>query len=85
MNDTRDRREFLVAAVVAGAGLPAALAAGETAPRRPAFAGVDDLGLPAEARADLEAFAEPVLRDVSWLSELPLDTIDPAFVFVPRG
>jgi hypothetical protein len=84
---TPNRREFLAtAAVAAGGCAPVALAmGGESTPPRLVFAGVDDLGLPAEARADLESFAEPVLRDVAWLAELPLEGVDPAFVFVPRG
>lgn len=85
MNDAPNRRTFLGLAVAAGAGASVALAAGEAAPRPAGFAGVDDLGLPAEARADLEAFAQPVLREVAWLAELALDGVDPAFVFVPRG
>ena len=40
---------------------------------------------PLNTPADLEAFAEPVLRDVAYLAELPLDGLEPAFVYVPRG
>ena len=44
---------------------------------------IDVLGLDAATRADLEAFAQPVLRETRWLDELPLDGVRPAFAFAP--
>ena len=77
------RRQFLTAAALGGL-LPFAEPA--EGPRgRPTFAAVDDLGLEPAQRADLESFAQPVLQEAAWLEELPLDDVDPAFVFVPRG
>ncbi len=54
-------------------------------PANPPRAGlaIDVLGLDAATRADLEAFAQPVLREARWLDELPLDGIRPAFAFTP--
>ncbi len=82
-----DRRDFLIAALTGGTAAAASTVTGQgtPVPRPPGFAGVHDLGLSPEARADLEAFAEPVLRDVAYLAELPLDGLEPAFVYVPRG
>ncbi len=79
-----DRRDFLIAALAGGAGASSAGAQDTPRTKSPAFASVDDLGLTPETRADLETFAEPVLREVAYLAELPLDGVDPAFVFVPR-
>ncbi len=43
-----------------------------------------DLNLPPEVLADLEAFAQVVIRDVKYLDELDLEGIGYAFTFVPR-
>lgn len=77
------RREFLTSLAL-GSLAPWAASA-EEARARPSFAAVDDLGLDPAQRADLERFAQPVLQEAAWLEELPLDDVDPAFVFVPRG
>ena len=82
------RRHFIAAASVVPAttlaidapGTQARPAAGE--PPRAGLA-IDVLGLDAATRADLEAFAQPVLREARWLAELPLDGIRPAFAFTP--
>jgi len=83
MTNHPGRRRFLAAAALGGVA-PFVGAAEGTRPRA-TFAAVDDLALDAETRADLEAFAQPVLQEAAWLEELPLDDVDPAFVFVPRG
>lgn len=77
------RRQFLTS--VALGGLVPFAGPAEGTRGRPTFAAVDDLGLEPTQRADLETFAQPVLQEAAWLEELPLDDIDPAFVFVPRG
>jgi hypothetical protein len=79
----QSRRHFLTS--VAALGSVAPLAAAEGAEPGITFAAVDDLGLDPALRADLEAFARPVLQEAGWLEELSLDEVDPAFVFVPRG
>jgi hypothetical protein len=88
MDGRPDRRRFLTSLTLGGlAPLAAPLATDATAEAaaRATFAAVDDLGLEPAVRADLEAFAQPVLQEAAWLEELPLDDVDPAFVFVPRG
>jgi hypothetical protein len=82
MGSGSGRRQFL-ASVALGAAAPLAVPEGDRG--RPTFAAVDDLGLEPALRVDLESFAQPVLQEAAWLEELPLDDIDPAFVFVPRG
>jgi hypothetical protein len=77
------RRDFLTSLALGGAAPFATPSVG--AAERVTFAAVDDLGLDAARRADLEAFAQPVLQEAAWLEELPLEDVDPAFVFVPRG
>lgn len=84
MSDPPSRRKFLGAGVLAGAGAARALTAANVQPPLAHFTGLDDLGLPADVRVDVESFAQPVLRDVACLAELPLDGVNPAFVFVPR-
>ncbi len=84
MGKPPDRRRFLTSVTALG-GLAAFTASAQEAGRCVSFAAVDDLGLDPAQRADLERFAEPVLREVAWLDELPLDDVNPAFVFVPRG
>lgn len=69
MSDKPDgltRRGFLTATAAAVA-LPNGLA-------------IDALDLDAATRADLEAFAQPVLRETRWIDELPLDGVQPAFL-----
>ncbi|HUG54804.1 MAG TPA: hypothetical protein VMR21_14440 [Vicinamibacteria bacterium] len=78
------RRRFLKSVTALG-GVVSLPTLAEAARPHLCFAGVDDLGLEAAQRADLEAFARPVLEEAAWLEELPLDDVDPAFVFVPRG
>lgn len=88
MRKPQGRRRFLTQVTVLGGLAPLAAQAETQAPaadRRVTFAAVDDLGLDLAQRADLEQFAEPVLRDAAFLEELPLDDVNPAFVFVPRG
>lgn len=82
------RRHFLATASIApGAAL--VVNAPRDQPSPPAVEGlrpglpIDALGLDPATRADLEAFAQPVLREVRWLDELPLDGIRPAFRFTP--
>jgi hypothetical protein len=43
-----------------------------------------DLHLPPDVLADLEVFAQEVIRDVRYLDELPLEDVAPGFIFVPR-
>lgn len=83
------RRGFLASAVAVGAvaaGPTSAVAdqaaVASSAPQ-PTLA-IDALGLDAATRADLEAFAHPVLREAAWLAELPLGDIAPAFRFAPE-
>lgn len=76
------RRDFLSAVVLGGLTPFAGPVEGKG---RSTFADVDDLDLEPAERADLERFAQPVLQEAAWLEELPLDDVDPAFVFVPRG
>jgi hypothetical protein len=83
MRSGSGRRDFLASLALGGGAPFATPSAG--AERRATFAAVDDLGLDAGLRADLETFAQPVLQEAAWLEELPLDEIDPAFVFIPRG
>lgn len=80
----KSRRSFVGAVAVLGwspllasPGPPQAKQAGPLA--------VHDLGLPPDVFADLESFAEPLLREARWLDELPLDDVEPAFAFVPHG
>lgn len=75
------RRGFLASAMAAGAMVPASATAAPQSPR--ATLPIDVLGLDAATRADVEAFAEPVLRETRWLDELPLDTVPFAFRFEP--
>jgi hypothetical protein len=77
------RRSFLTSLALGGVAPFATPSAGAEPPST--FAAVDDLGLDAARRADLEAFAQPVLQEAAWLAELPLEDVDPAFVFIPRG
>ncbi len=77
------RRTFLSSTALVGAVLPQAVA-GQSGTQRSAL-GIDALGLDPAIRADIEQFAEPVLRETAYLAELPLDDISPAFVFVPPG
>jgi hypothetical protein len=87
-----NRRTFLAAAPTAAVaadafagGLatpPPQTAPSETATARPGLA-IDALELDAATRADLEAFAEPVLRETRWLDDLPLENVAPAFAFRP--
>ncbi len=77
------RRGFLSSAMAVGAVVTTGGQEVETR-RRPTFA-VDGLGLDPAARADLEAFAEPILREAAWLDDLPLDHVSPAFRFSPEG
>lgn len=77
------RRRFLASAAAVGAVVSPGAQQVASGPR-PAFA-VDALGLAPAARADLEAFAEPVLREAAWLDDLPLDHVSPAFRFSPEG
>jgi hypothetical protein len=42
------------------------------------------LNLPPDVLADLKSFAEPVLAQARYLEELPLQGVDPGFVFVPK-
>ena len=76
------RRGFLASALAVGA-LPsaAASAAPTTWGLQTAGRAIDALGLDAATRAELEVFAQPVLRETAWLAELPLDEFAPAFVF----
>jgi hypothetical protein len=84
MRGGHSRRRFLTSVTALGGVVPLGTPA-EEARRAVSFAAVDDLGLDAAQRADLEAFAQPVLKEAAYLEELPLDDVDPAFVFVPRG
>jgi hypothetical protein len=84
MRSGPSRRHFLTSVAALGGIAPFAAPA-EGIRERPTFVAVDDLGLEPAQRADLEAFAQPVLQEAAWLEELPLDDVDPAFVFVPRG
>jgi hypothetical protein len=77
------RRAFLASAAVAGAVAPGAASA-QGRPQ-PSPLAIDALRLEPAVRADLEAFAEPVLRDTAYLAELPLENVSPAFRFVPPG
>ncbi len=82
------RRRFLASTLTAGAlSSPSAVVrAQETvsaARDQRAQLAIDALGLDPATRADLEAFAQPVLREAAWLAELPLDTVNPAFRFAP--
>jgi hypothetical protein len=47
-------------------------------------AAIDELKLPSEVLARLEHGVTDVLEDARWLEELPLDGLNPGFVFVPR-
>jgi hypothetical protein len=84
MRSGHSRRRFLTSVTALGSVAPFATPS-DGAERRATFAAVDDLGLDPAQRADLESFAQPVLQEAAWLEELPLDDVDPAFVFVPRG
>ncbi len=84
MGSGHGRRRFLTSVTALG-GLAPFAAPAQEADRRVTFAAVDDLGLDPAQRADIERFAEPVLKEAAWLDELPLDDVNPAFVFVPRG
>jgi hypothetical protein len=82
--DARSRRDFvaLLATLGCAPGLSAESpdvnrASGHSLP-------IYDLGLPPDVLADLEVFAQEVIRDVRYLDELPLEDVAPAFVFVPR-
>lgn len=83
------RRGFLASTVAAGA-LAARDPGVETHETGVAASGqqsalaIDALGLDPATRADLEAFAQPVLREAAWLAELPLDNVAPAFRFAPE-
>jgi hypothetical protein len=86
----KPRRSFLKLAAAGGAaiGVPATFVGAQPAttvvPPRSAT-GLDGLNLDVETRADIERFADVVLRDVASVSELPLEKVDLPFVFVPRG
>jgi len=45
---------------------------------------IHELNLPADVLADLESFAQPVLDQARLLEELPLQGVDPDFVFLAR-
>jgi hypothetical protein len=45
---------------------------------------IRDLHLPPELRQDLEQRAQRALQEAHWLEELPLDGVDPGFVFHVR-
>jgi hypothetical protein len=45
---------------------------------------IQELNLPPDVFADLKSFAQPVLAQVRYLKELPLEGVDPAFIFVPK-
>lgn len=77
------RRGFLASTVTFGAVVSQASVLEGRQPRS-AF-GIDALGLDPATRADLESFAQAVLRETAWLDELPLDNVSPAFRFVPPG
>ncbi|MEO8362451.1 MAG: hypothetical protein ABI672_20665 [Vicinamibacteria bacterium] len=83
-----DRRRFLLTALAGTATLPCAPADAAQVPDRVSprsgSSGLDGLNLTPEVKADIEAFAQPVLQDVAYLSELALDDLEPALVFVPR-
>lgn len=94
MSDNRrglTRRRFLAAAPSAALAADVFAGPGESPrqappaaidPARPGLA-IDRLGLDAATRADLEAFAQPVLRETRWLDDLPIDEVTPAFFFHP--
>jgi hypothetical protein len=66
------------AAVTAAILVPGvALASGDT----PA---IGALRLPPELETDLRKRAEVAIQEARWLEELPLDDVDPGFVFTPR-
>ena len=68
----------------------AALGGAPLQPARPASAPekdclpIHELNLPPEVLADLESFAQPVLAQARYLEELPLEGVDPGFVFIPK-
>jgi hypothetical protein len=76
------RRNFAKGlAAVSGAPLravgPAPASAAECLP-------IHELNLPADVLADLESFSEPVLAQALYLKELPLQGVEPGFVFIPK-
>lgn len=82
--DTHSRRDFV--ALLATLGCAPGMAAesldvnsgsGHNLP-------IYDLNLPPAVLADLEAFAQEMIRDVRYLDELQLEGAGYAFVFVPR-
>jgi hypothetical protein len=81
------RRDFVAALAALGCASPSAAGVAPPSSNRPGGHGLPiyDLNLPPEVLADLEAFAQEVIRDVRYLDELPLEDVPPAFVFVPRS
>jgi hypothetical protein len=45
---------------------------------------VRDLQLPPELRAEIDQRARRAIEEARWLEELPLDGVDPGFVFSPE-
>ena len=82
--DAHSRRDFVAllatlgcAPGMAAESLDVDLGSGHNLP-------IYDLNLPPAVLADLEAFAQVVIRDVGYLDELKLEGVGYAFVFVPR-
>lgn len=82
--DEHSRRDFV--ALLATLGCVPGVAAQSLAMNRGSGhkLPIYDLNLPAAVLADLEAFAQEVIRDVSYLDELKLESVGYSFVFVPR-
>lgn len=80
--DGLTRRGFLMVTAAVAAVPNGATAQTPPAPPDPPRAGlaIDALDLDAPTRADLENFAQPVLRETRWIDELPLDGVQPAFL-----
>ncbi|GEM_PF-6433737 len=45
---------------------------------------IHELKLPPDVFADLKSYARPVLAQARYLEQLPLQGVEPGFVFVPR-
>jgi hypothetical protein len=46
---------------------------------------VSGLRLPPQLESDLRSRAEAAIQEAKWLEELPLENVDPGFVFIPRS